>query len=312
VYLDSRQMESVTPCRLLEVPPGPHRIALALPGFLPFETEVAVPAEGEGEVTVTADLEAEPPMGVIEVVTFPAQATVTVDSLPGGAGAISRTTPARLRLPAGRVRLQIERADYEPAVVEYELPPGSESAPGRLQIRLQYAGDDRDEPVGRLIIYKPDSETHPPADLRPLDRPEDTIAAFFRDQGVELDDASHVTMAGSTVSPEPEILGERPLFKGVLLIGRVDRHAPVTPDVKLFDAANTVSRGCHAWLHIYTDPGTGAEFNTFAIHNHSPSGILVNGRLVMESVALGDVADLKVGIFPMRIVKETPAPRVEF
>ena len=44
----------------------------------------------------------------------------------------------------------------------------------------------------------------------------------------------------------------------------------------------------------------------------SPSGILVNGRLVMESAALGDVADLKVGIFRMRIVKETPAPRVEF
>jgi hypothetical protein len=119
-------------------------------------------------------------------------------------------------------------------------------------------------------------------------------------------------MAGNLVAPEPEILGERPLNKGVLLIGRVDRHAPVTPDVKLFDAANTVSRGCHAWLHIYTDPGTGAEFNTFTIHNHSPAGILVNGRLVMESMVLGDVADLKIGIFPMRIIKETPAPRVEF
>src|SRR5262245_60887145 len=79
VYLDSRQMESVTPCRLPGVPPGPHRVALALPGFLPHETEVEVPAAGEGEVPVSADLEAEPPMGVLEVVTFPAQATVSVD-----------------------------------------------------------------------------------------------------------------------------------------------------------------------------------------------------------------------------------------
>ena len=110
----------------------------------------------------------------------------------------------------------------------------------------------------------------------------------------------------------PVVLGERPLHKGVLLIGRADRQALITPDVKLFDPANTVSRGCHAWLHVYTDPGTGAEFNTFVIHNQSPSGILVNGRLVMESAALGDEAEIKIGIFRMRVVKETPAPRVEF
>ena len=119
-------------------------------------------------------------------------------------------------------------------------------------------------------------------------------------------------MAADGSDLEPEILGERRLFKGVLLIGRDDRQALVHPDVKLFDPANTVSRGCHAWLHIYSDPGTGAEYNTFVIHNHSPSGILVNGRLVMESAALGDSSELKIGIFRMRVVKETPEPRVEF
>jgi len=173
-------------------------------------------------------------------------------------------------------------------------------------------GDDRNEPVGRLVIYKPDGGARPPLDLTPQERPEDTIASFFRDQGVDLEDSSHVAMAVRTPAAEPEILGERLLYKGVLLIGRDDRQALVRPDVKLFDPANTVSRGCHAWLHVYTDPGTGAEYNTFVIHNSSPSGILVNGRLVMESAALGDVADLKIGIFRMRIVKETPAPRVEF
>src|SRR5207249_2284433 len=161
-------------------------------------------------------LEAEPPMGVLEVVTFPSQATVTVEGVPGAAGPLSRSTPARLRLPAGRVRLRIEHPDYEPRAVEHELPAGGESAPGRLQVRLQYAGDDREEPVGRLIIYKPDSGPRHPVDIRPLDRPEDTIASFFQDQGVELEDSSRVTMATGTPAPEPEILGERPLYKGVL------------------------------------------------------------------------------------------------
>jgi hypothetical protein len=287
-------------------------VALALPGFVPYETEVTVPEAGDGEIGVTADLEAEPPMGILEVVTFPAQATVTVAGVPGATGPISRSTPARLRLPAGQGTAYIERADYEPAAVDFELPAGSEHAPGRVQVRLQYAGEDRNEPVGRLIIYKPDSGSRPPVDLSPQDRPEDTIASFFRDQGVEMGDSSHVAMAGPPGAAEPEVLGERLLYKGVLLMGRDDRQALIHPDVKLFDPANTVSRGCHAWLHVYTDPGTGAEYNTFVIHNNSPSGILVNGRLVMESAALGDAADLKVGIFRMRIVKETPAPRVEF
>src|SRR5437899_5329465 len=83
VYLDNRQMERVTPCRLPEVPAGPHTVALALPGFLPSERTVEVPESGDGEIRVTAELEAEPPMGILEVVTFPAQATVTVEGVSG-------------------------------------------------------------------------------------------------------------------------------------------------------------------------------------------------------------------------------------
>jgi hypothetical protein len=48
------------------------------------------------------------------------------------------------------------------------------------------------------------------------------------------------------------------------------------------------------------------------IHNNSPAGILVDGRLVMESVAIGDTAEIRVGVFRMQISKETPEPSVEF
>jgi hypothetical protein len=312
VYLDSRQIERVTPCRIPEVPAGAHSVSMALPGFMPHELTVQVPESGEGEIGVSVDLEAEPPMGILEVVTFPSQAMVTVIGAPGAPTAGSRSTPARLRLPAGRVCARIERTEFEPEMIEYDLPAGGESAPGRVQVRLRYAGDDRDDPVGRLIIYKPENGMARRLNLTPQERPEDTIASFFRDQGVETETGSQVAMAADASYVLPEVLGERRLFKGVLLIGRDDRQALVHPDVKLFDPANTVSRGCHAWLHIYSDPGTGAEYNTFVVHNHSPSGILVNGRLVMESAALGDTAELKIGIFRMRVVKETPDPRVEF
>jgi FHA domain len=108
------------------------------------------------------------------------------------------------------------------------------------------------------------------------------------------------------------VVGERPLFKGVLVIGREDRRSTVVPDVKLFDPGNTVSRGCHAWLHVYTDPGTGAEYNTFVIHNNSPAGILVDGQRVMESVAIGESAEIRIGVFRMEIRKETPTASVQF
>jgi hypothetical protein len=163
--------------------------------------------------------------------------------------------------------------------------------------------------VGRLIIYKPEpaARARDLGAMRPMEKPEETIASFFGDRTADLETAGPGAPASA-----PEILGERPIYKGVLVIGRVDPAATIAPDVKLFDPLNTVSRGCHAWLHVYTDPGTGAQFNTFVIHNNSSGGIQVDGRLVMDSVALGDDSEIQIGIFRMRVRKETPEARVEF
>lgn len=355
VYLDDRQLDRVTPCRIDDLPAGRHRIALSLPGYLLHEGELEVAEEASGGrrgsgQTYFAELEPEPPMGVLELITFPGQARAEV------LGEV-RETPTRFRLPAGPIRIEITRPDYAPLVLDYDLPPCTESRPARVQCRLEYAGADRDLPVGRLVIYKPDplplrrgqggpesepplfahsprpqersgrpgSRWNPPAPhslqrgLRPMERPEETIASFFGDDAAEPEEASSSTVTATLPSPSgskggesPEVLGERPLYKGVLVIGRADPAATVVPDVKLFDPGNTVSRGCHAWLHIYTDPGTGAEYNTFVIHNNSAGGILVDGRVVMDSVALGDESEIQIGIFRMRVFKETPAPSVEF
>jgi len=306
IYLDDRQLEQVTPCRLDDLPGGRHRVTLSLPGYLPHEGELVVEADaGEGRRGARqqyfVELEPEPPMGVLELVTFPAQARVSVN------GEV-RETPARLRLPAGPLEIEITRPEYEPRTLQYELPPGPENRPSRLQVRLDYAGEDRGVPVGRLLVYKPEPalRPRPPATVRPMERPEETIATFFGDQTAD------VGPEAPAIPPAPELLGERPITKGVLVIGRPDPDATVVPDVKLFDPLNTVSRGCHAWLHVYTDPGTGAEFNTFVIHNNSPGGIQVDGRLVMDSVALGDDSEIQIGIFRMRVRKETPLARVEF
>jgi PEGA domain len=353
VYVDHRQLDRVTPCRLDDLPGGTHAITLSLPGYLLHEGIVAIDEQTRGaQQQYLVELEPEPPMGVLELMTFPGQATATValgarrsalgsdndrslshrepsrgggrsEATQGAAHSTdrperpepeersddveTRETPTRFRLPAGPCRIEITRPDYAPLAFDYELPPGPDERPARVQLKLEYAGDDRDVPVGTLIVYKPDP-TPRPRELRPLDRPEETISTFFRDTA----EAGGEVPAGLAPAPEPELLGERPLYKGVLVIGRDDRNATVTPDVKLFDPGNTVSRGCHAWLHVYTDPGTGAEYNTFVITNNSPGGILVDGRVVMESVALGDSTEIQIGIFRMRIRKETPAPSVQF
>jgi hypothetical protein len=334
VYVDHRQLDRVTPCRLDDLPGGTHAITLSLPGHLLHEGVVAIDEQTRGaQQQYLVELEPEPPMGVLELMTFPGQATATVycgsriaDRGSDEEGPLSdpqsgetRETPTRFRLPAGPCRIEITRPDYAPFSFDYELPPGPDERPARVQLKLEYAGDDRDVPVGTLIVYKPDP-TPRPRELRPMDRPEETISTFFRDTaeagvGEPGFDAEGRTLGGPGAlapSPEPEVLGERPLYKGVLVIGRDDRNATVTPDVKLFDPGNTVSRGCHAWLHVYTDPGTGAEYNTFVITNNSPGGILVDGRVVMESVALGDSTEIQIGIFRMRIRKETPVPSVQF
>jgi hypothetical protein len=340
VYVDHRQLDRVTPCRLDDLPGGAHAITLSLPGFLLHEGVVEIDEQTRGaRQQYLVELEPEPPMGVLELVTFPGQATATVAqsterraqseegpvpalrsalcALSGSEATESETreTPTRFRLPAGPHRIEITRPDYAPFTFDYELPPGPDERPSRVQLKLEYAGDDHDVPVGTLIVYKPDP-TPRPRDVRPLDRPEETISTFFGDTVAEMETsaAGHLPdpSQGRLAPPEPEVLGERPLYKGVLVIGRDDRNATVKPDVKLFDPGNTVSRGCHAWLHVYTDPGTGAEYNTFVITNNSPGGILVDGRVVMESVALGDSTEIQIGIFRLRVRKETPMPSVQF
>jgi hypothetical protein len=332
VYLDDRQLDRTTPCRLDDLPSGTHRIALSLPGHVLHEGQIEIAEDGRGpRQRYFAELLPEPPMGVLEIVTFPGQATLRIAD-------VTRESPARFRLPAGCHGLEVVREEYAPQTLSIDLRPTREDAPERVQIRLEYIGEDRAVPVGRLILYKPQvtgppvrRRARPPAptavdrgaeasarhDLRPLERPEDTISAFFgaerEEESWDKEPGSANAASGASSADAPiEVLGERLLYKGVLVLGREDRHSEVVPDVKLFDPGNTVSRGCHAWLHVYTDPGTGAEFNTFVIHNNSPSGILVDGHLVTESVALGDSAEIQIGIFRMEIRKETPSPYVEF
>jgi len=283
VYLDGQPLGLVTPCELAQVGAGEHRVTLALPGYLLHEGRATV--DGAAPARYHAILAPEPPMALVEVHTYPARARVTI-------GTETRESPCTFRLPVGRHRLTATRPDYAPATVEFDLPAGLRAL--LLPLRLEYAGADRDEVVGRLIVYRPEGPHRPSAEPNP-------IAEFFHD----------LERAGA-VEPGGEILGERPLRRGVLLLGRPDPALPITPDVRLFDAGNSVSRGCHAWLEIYTDPGTGAAYNTFVLHNESPAGVVVDGRRIATSCALGDDAEVRIGPFRLRIVKETPAPRVEF
>ncbi|MBI3912259.1 MAG: PEGA domain-containing protein [Armatimonadetes bacterium] len=290
IYVDGRPLTEITPCRLTDVTAGEHRIALALPGYGQHEEKVVVPGDGSAPVRYRAILQPEPEMVLVEVRTFPDRARVTV-------GGEMRESPTRFRLPVGRHRLVAERHGYAPASVEFDVPE-PEGQPPQIYLRLDYAGADCGEVVGRLVIHQPGAPAHR-ASTPPEGNP---IAEFFRDPERE-------PLAPAEGS---DVLGERPLYRGVLVIGRPDPSVMIVPDVRLFDASNTVSRGCHAWLEIYTDPGTGAEYNTFVIHNESPAGVLVDGQLVTASRALGDDSELQIGVFRMRVVKETPPPRVEF
>lgn len=288
VYLNGRQVERVTPCTVGELPAGRYAIRLARPGCLLHDDELIVEESGNRRQRYFARLGPEPPMALVEVVTFPARARVRV-------GGQKLETPTSVRLPAGRVCFEATLADYEPAALDVDLPPSAE--PQRVEIKLTYTGTDRDEPVGRLIVYAPDGS----APAVPAGPP-NSLASFFRDR---LDSAWDLAPTGEDAPRE------RILYRGVLVIGRDDPRATVCPDVRLWDAGNTVSRGCHAWLHIYADPGTGADYNTFVIHNNSRSGIRVDGRLVTESVALSDDSLVEIGIFRLRFLKETAPPRID-
>jgi hypothetical protein len=305
-YLNDRPV-GVTPCRVEDVPDGEHVLVLSRPGSLPYEERLRIEQGRPGQKLVhRATLLPEPEMGHLEVVTFPPRARVTI------AGE-TRDSPAKWRLPVGEVRLRVELPEFEPIEETIELRKSPADYPQRLQLRLRYQGPDRDEVVGRLIIYDPTASAPADHEVRLREEP-NPIQSFFaqadgllESEGWELPAATPPPQA-----PEPPVLAERPLRRGVILIGRDDPGGRLRPDVRLFDAENSVTRGCHAWLWIYADRSTGAAYNTFLIGNNSPAGIRVDGALVMETRRLADESIIEIGNFRMRFVKETPAPRVEF
>ncbi|MGV3720004.1 MAG: PEGA domain-containing protein [Actinomycetota bacterium] len=300
-YLNDRPV-GVTPCRVEDLPEGEHHLVLSRPGSLPYEERLRIEAGRAGQKLVhRVTLQAEPDMGHLEVRTFPPRAQVTI------AGE-TRDSPAKWRLPAGPVHVALSLEEFEPREETVELRRTSPEHPQRVQFRLKYQGPDQDEVVGRLIIYQPGGGP-PSADVKPTDTGSNRIKSFFEQaDGVDAD--------GWELPPAPKpadaILADRPLRRGVILIGRDDPGGDLRPDVRLFDAENSVTRGCHDWLWIYADRSTGAAYNTFLIGNNSPAGIRVDGSLVMETRRLSDESVIEVGNFRMRFVKETPGPRVEF
>ena len=303
-YVDDQPV-GVTPCRVEDIPEGAHRLIFSRPGCLPFEDTLRVePGRPGQKLTYRAALVAEPDMGWLEVRTFPPRARVT-------AAGETRDSPARWRIPAGPAEVRIELEDFAPMTLAVEVPPAPEELPHRVQVRLDYAGPFRDEVVGRLVVYKPGTYG-PPRSVRPDEPAGNRISSFFREADPlgagEWEDSGRRLVA----DPDPEILGEKPLRRGVLIIGREDPGSLVHPDIRLFDPENTVSRGCHAWLYVYADTSTGAAYNTFLIGNNSPAGIRVDGALVMETRRLADDAEIEIGSFRMRVIKELPEARVDF
>jgi hypothetical protein len=302
VYLDNRPV-GVTPCRVDDIPEGDHALTFSRPGFLPHEDTYRVePGRPGQKLRYRAVLTPEPEMGVLEVKTFPPRARVTVNGE-------TRDSPARWRLPAGPVEVWVEMDEFQPEALRVELPPTPDDRPHRVQLRLNYIGPEKEEVVGRLVIYKP-GVAPPQRQPEPAPNP---ISAFFR----QVDDPDRTQEWDlppvPQTPPEPlQVLGERPLRRGVLLIGRDDPNGSLRPDIKLFDPENSVTRGCHAWLYVYADRSTGADYNTFLIGNNSPAGIRVDGALVMESRRLSEDSEIEIGAFRMRLVKETPEARVEF
>lgn len=203
--------------------------------------------------------------------------------------------------------------DFKPVGFTVEVPPSPDERPKVVHRRLQYDGPDAEEIVGRLVVYRPRARATPAAAPLRSNR----ISTFFSDnedqefEFPEWEDEPELS-AGIADERDEEILGERPLRRGVILIGRPDPSGELQPDVRLLDAENSVTRGCHAWLWVYADRSTGAAYNTFLIGNNSPGGIRVDGSLVMESRRLSDASEIEIGNFRMRLVKLVPEPRVEF
>lgn len=305
VYLDHRPL-GVTPCRVDDVPEGDHVVTFSRPGFLIYEETFRIePGRPGQKLTYHARLEAEPEMGVLDISTFPPGARVTV-------GGETREAPVRWRLPAGVVEIHVSRDDFEPQTLTVDLSNSSDQRPNRVQVRLKYSASDAGQEVGRLLVYKPGPAAAPETAPPPRHNP---ISEFFRDQDGDPDRTIVEWDLPPVEAPPVEpasILGEMPLRRGIILIGREDPGGSLTPDVRLFDPENSVSRGCHAWLWVYADTSTGATYNTFLIGNNSPAGIRVDGALVMETRRLSEDSEVEIGNFRMRLVKSVPEARVEF
>ncbi len=305
VYLDHRPL-GVTPCRVEDVADGEHALTLSRPGYLLHEEILRIePGRPGQKLSFTFKLEPEPEMGVLEVRTFPPRARVSVMGE-------ARESPARWRIPAGPVEVSATLQDFKPVGFTVEVPPSPEERPLIVHRRLQYEGPDADEIVGRLVVYRPRTRTTPAAAPLRSNR----ISSFFSDSEdeFELPEWEQESEVAATIvdDREDEILGERPLKRGVILIGRPDPSGELQPDVRLLDAENSVTRGCHAWLWVYADRSTGAAYNTFLIGNSSPGGIRVDGSLVMETRRLSDASEIEIGNFRLRLVKLVPEARVEF
>jgi len=304
-YLNDRPV-GITPCRVEDLPEGEHLLVLSRPGSLPYEEKLRIEPGRPGQKLVhRVNLQQEPEMGHLEVRTFPPRARVTI-------GGETRESPAKWRLPSGSVELALELDEFEARMEVIQLGKSPSEHPQRAQFRLRYTGPDQDEVVGRLIIYQPGHGGDIAASPPPVpDSAPNRIKSFF-EQADGVDPDGWALPPAPPVRQESPILADRPLRRGVILIGRDDPGADMRPDVRLFDAENSVTRGCHAWLWIYADRSTGAAYNTFLIGNNSPAGIRVDGSLVMETRRLSDESVIEVGNFRMRFVKETPGPRVEF
>ncbi len=291
-YVDHRQV-GITPCRVEDPPEPAFTLTLSVPGFLAHEERISV-AEMGPRGTHRVSLVKEPPMGFVEITSYPPGARVTV-------GAETRDCPSLWRLPAGPCEMKLQLPGYQPETLLIEVEEGPELRPRRHGVRLRYAGPDRDEVLGTLVVYRPGPSGEQ------LGRRENTIGSFFRDAdpGATLDD-----WAFPGQDQPIEILAEVPLRRGVLLIGRDDPELALRPNIVLSDQENSVSRGCHAWLWVYDDTATGAAFNAFLIGNRSPSGIMVDGALVMETRRLSEDSRVRIGNFHLRIRKEIPSATV--
>jgi hypothetical protein len=306
VYLDDRPV-GVTPCRLEEVDAGAHSLLLVRPGYLEHEERCPLgPGGGSGTVRRKIILSPEPPMGTLEIRTFPPGASVLV------AGE-RRQAPARWRVPAGEHDVRIEMPEFKALHRRVPLPDTTDDRPVRLTARLEYDGPDRGEVVGRLVIYRPSAMTREEAEE--VEEPVDLavspnrISAFFDD--AEPDEQVTHQSPSRARKATGDVLYDVPLRRGIILLGRPDPAQDLQPDIRLFDAENSVSRGCHAWIWIYTDRSTGAAFNTFLIGNNSPLGIRVDGVPVTETRRLSDDSYIELGQFHLRMMKVLPDPRVE-